>query len=212
MASFYGTVRKAAYALWHGPDYLNDRDDPTLYGGHCTLRLAMRQGTTTHPHLEVRAVYAHLEREGQPDAILRAMSWDSKSVVRKSRDDPPPDAPFTIPVKFVRVPLAQVWQWVRAFDGLQMSLQVFPLEDDGLPICSLRVETDYVSNAFEKVWQVFPGEQSELLNAWRQVWQEMGQILQASPSLTGIEESFPHVEGRTEVYDLQGYEPLLTLP
>ncbi|HEU5376802.1 MAG TPA: hypothetical protein VFV38_15305, partial [Ktedonobacteraceae bacterium] len=83
---------------------------------------------------------------------------------------------------------------------------------DGLPICSLRIETDYVSNAFERVWQVLPGEQSELLRAWREVWHEMGDVLQGAPSLTDIEESFPSVEGRPEVYDLQAYEPLLALP
>jgi hypothetical protein len=188
------------------------RDDEHFCGGHCVLRLAMRQRTSSDPYLEARAVYAYLDREEQPDAILRAMSWDSKSVVRKSRDDPPPDAPFTIPAKFVRVPIAQVRQWIKVFDGLPMSLQVFPLEDDSTPICSLRVETNYVSNAFEKVWQVLPGEQSEFLRAWQEVWHEMGNILQASLSLTNVAESFPHIEGKPERYDLQAYKPVLTLP
>lgn len=212
MASFYGTVRRTAYNLWRGSHYLTYRDSEHFCGGHCVLRLAMRQRTSSDPQLEARAVYAYLASEEQTDAVLRAMSWDSKSVVRKSRDDPPPDAPFTIPAKFVRISIAQVQQWINVFDGLPTSLQVFSQEDDGLPICSLRIETDYVSNAFERVWQVLPGEQSELLSAWREVWREMGNILQGAPSLTDIEESFPRVEGRPEVYDLQAYEPLLALP
>ena len=210
--SFSGRVRRTAYDLWRGPNYLRNQGRVNFWGGYCVLRLALRQRTSGDPQIEARAVYASFADETQPDAILRAMSWDSKTVVQKSRDDPPENTPFTIPAKFVQVPIAQVRQWVKTFDGLQTSLQIFPQQDDGLPICSLRIETDYVYNAFEKIWQVLPGEQSELLRAWQKVWHEMGNILQAFPALTDIEESFPHVEGKPEVYDFQAYEPLLTLP
>ncbi|HEU5381739.1 MAG TPA: hypothetical protein VFV38_40480, partial [Ktedonobacteraceae bacterium] len=118
--SFYGQVRKTAYDLWDGPYYLEHQDDSDfLKGGFCLLRLALRLRTSGDPHLEARSAYGYLAREGYSDAVLRAMSWDSKSVVRKSRDDPPPDAPFTIPAKFVRVSIAQVRQWINVFDGLQ---------------------------------------------------------------------------------------------
>ena len=42
--------------------------------------------------------------EEQPDAIVRAMSWDRRSVARKNGGSPAADASFTIPAKSVRVP------------------------------------------------------------------------------------------------------------
>lgn len=209
--SFYGRVRSTAYELWRGSDRLANREDDNFCGGYRILRLALRQGTSSDPQIEARAAYAYLASETPPDAILRAMFWDSKTVVRKSRDDPPADTPFTIPAKFVQIPITQVRQWVQKFDGLQTSLQVVSQEDDSLPICSLRIETNYVDNVFEKVWRVLPGERDALTRLWLEVWHEMGHILQTYPAITGIEESFPCVEGRPEVYDFQAYEPSLTL-
>jgi hypothetical protein len=168
-----------------------------------------------NPQIEARAVYAYYDSfvgEAQSDAVLRAVYWDSKTVVSKSRDDPPADTPFTIPAKFVQVPITQVRQWVQAFDSLQTSLQVVSRPDDSLPICSLRIETNYVDNVFEKVWQVLPGERDELTRVWLHIWHEMGKALHVCPIITDITESFPHIEGKPEAYDFQAYEPSLTLP
>jgi hypothetical protein len=74
-----------------------------------------------------------------------------------------------------------------------------------------RTFADYVFNAFERVWQVLPGEQSELLRAWREVWHEMGNVLQMGAAITNIDESFPCMESEPEIYDFQAYRPLLTL-
>ncbi len=209
--SRYGRERLTAYALWRGPDFVRIRADGDLSGGHCVLRLALRQGNSSHPQIEGRAAFASFHYEEQPDAIVRAMSWEKRLGVRTNRTDPLSETPFTIPAKFVRVPIALVRQWVKRFDGMQTTLQLTPQEDDSLPICSLRIEADYVYNAFEKVWQVIPGDSSEPLRAWLEVWHDMGMALQTQQALTDVEESFPCVEGRPEVYDLQAYEPWLTL-
>ncbi len=209
--SFYGRVRMTAFQLWRGPSYVvKDGEDP--FGGFCLLRLALQQGTSTNPQIEARAVYASWADDETSDAILRAMSWESKLEIKKKRDETPEDTPFTIPATFVRVPIPQVRQWVKRFDGLYISLQLLPRIEYELPTCSLRIETNSASNAFEIVWPVGTGEQSELLRAWQEIWHEMGVALQRHQTITGVEESFPCVEGRPEVYDLQGYKPLLTLP
>jgi hypothetical protein len=58
-----------------------------------------------------------------------------------------------------------------------------------------------------------PGEQQELTRVWLDVWNKMGALLRTSLSITDpIEESFLSVEGKPEHYDLQAYEPSLTLP
>lgn len=208
--SFYGRVRRTAYELWRGPDYLQKLDDETFGGGPCLLRLALRRRTSMDPQIEARAIYATLADEVQVNAVLRAVYWDSKSVVHVDRHNPPEDAPFQIPAKFVRVPIIQVHQWIKRFDGLQTSLRAFPLQEDSLPICSLRIEVDSVYSVFEKAWQVLPGVQDDLTGVWQEVWSEMGKVLQASPCVRGIEESFPCIQGKPEAYDLQAYEPLLT--
>jgi len=209
--SFYERERATAYNLWRGPRSLNSQGDREFCGGPCVLRLGLRQGTSSTPQIEARAAYASFYSEELPDAIVRAMSWESKSMKRNSRGEMLEHPPFTIPAKFVQVPLGTVQQWVRKFDSIQTTLQLTPHEADSLPICSLRIETNSVYNAFEKVWQVSPDEQSELLRAWLEVWHEMGIALQTYPAMTDVEESFPCVEGRPEVYDLQSYQPLLTL-
>jgi hypothetical protein len=209
--SFYERERATAYNLWRGPRSLNSQGDREFCGGPCVLRLALRQGTSSKPQIEARAAYASFYSEELPDAIVRAMSWESKSMIRNSRGETLEHPPFTIPAKFVRIPIGTVQQWVKKFDGIQTTLQLTPQEADTLPICSLRIETNSVYNAFEKVWQVSPGEPSELLRAWLEVWHDMGIALQTHRAIMDVEESFPCVEGRPEVYDLQGYQPLLTL-
>lgn len=59
---------------------------------------------------------------------------------------------------------------------------------------------------------MLPGEQDEITRIWLEVWHEMGHMLQTCQALTSVKESFPCVEGKPEVYDLQAYEPVLTLP
>lgn len=214
--SYYGRVRRTAFALWRGPDYVqNGGDEMTVISGHCLFRLALRKESAETPQtqIEARAVYGNLlADEAQSHAILRAVYWDSQTVIRNNRHDPPETASFKIPARFVRIPITQARQWVKSFDGLQTSVQVFPLQDDSLPICSLRIETDPVYSGFEKIWQVMPGERNELIHAWQKIWLEMGDVLQTSPTISGIEESFPCGEGKAEVYDFQAYEPLLNLP
>lgn len=210
-SSFYGQVRKTAYALWAGPDYVYDQGDTDPLGGDCLLRLAMQQRNSMNPQIEARAAYAYYSSfvgETQFDAVLRAVYWDSQTVVRSS---PPETTPIKIPVRFVQMPIAPVRQWISTFDGLQTSVQVLPRLNDNLPICSLRVEVDYVHSVFEKTWQVIPGELDELTNIWLKIWQEMEKALQTYPRVTNMKESFPHVEGKPEAYDFQAYEPLLTL-
>lgn len=211
-SSFYGQVRRTAYALWTGSDYLHNQSNSNPLGGDCLLRLAIQKRNSVNPQIEARAVYAYYDSfvgETESDAVLRAVYWDSQTVVRTSSLEV---TPIQIPARFVQVPIIQVRQWIGTFDGIQTPIQVFPLSDDNLPICSLRVEVDYLHSVLEKIWQVIPNEQNELTRVWLDIWHQMGKALQVCPIITDITESFPHIEGKPEAYDFQAYEPLLTLP
>jgi hypothetical protein len=209
--SYYGNVRRTAYDLWLGPNYIQDtNDDDTLFGGLCVLRLAIRKGTTMKPEIEARAVYATLRPDYPQDVILRAMYWDSKTVVRST----PPGTPFKIAARFVRIPLKLLLQWIASLENIPTTIQTKANEDDSLPICTLKVETNSVTNLLEKTWQVVEGENAEINRVWQAVWQQMGQALQTYPIITALEESFPskYIQLQAEPYDLQAYQPTLNLP
>lgn len=206
--SYHGRARKTAHALWKGSDYMLNQADDHSWSGFCVLRLAMRQETATGHEIEARAAYASLADKTEQNAILRAVYWDSRTLAGKSRED---TGPIKVPARFVQIPISLVHQWLRAFDAVLTSIRVFAHSDDNSPICSLRIETNYVDSAFEKVWQALPGERDELTRVWLDRWHDMGKALQTYSAITGIEESFPCVEGKPEAYDFQAYEPLMTL-
>ena len=212
--TFYGRVRRTAYDLWRGPDYVENvekEDEDNPLGGFCVLRLAIRKGETARPLIESRAVYAILRLDDPQDAILRAIYWDNKEIMHTTHSTPY-DTPFKIAAKFVQIPLTLVQQWISSLENLQTSIQTSSHEDDSLPICTLRVETETVSSVFEKTWQVVEGENSELNHIWQVIWQQMGLALETSPIITDVEESFPCIKPELDVYDLQAYKPSLDLP
>ncbi len=212
--TFYGHVRRTAFNLWRGPDYVEKRekeDEDDFLGGVRVLRLAIRRGETAKPMIESRSVYAILRPDDPRDVLLRAIYWDNTEI-RHTTHDTPIDTPFKMAAKFVRFPLASLYQWIRLLENLSTSIQTTSSKDDTLPICTLRVETSPVSSVFEKTWQVVDGENDELNRVWREIWQQMAQILQTSPSLTDINESFHCVEAKPNIYDLQAYQPTLNVP
>jgi hypothetical protein len=200
-------VRRTAFNLWEGPNSLYTRDENDLIGGNCVLRLAIRKEISIKPIIEARAVYAILE-DGADDVVIRAVYWDSHTFIRNL---PLVETVTKLPVKFVRIPHEQLQHWVEAFAGLHTSIQISVREEASLPICSLRVETSAVECSFEKVWQVVPDDDRELNRVWQEVWQEMGLALQTAPTLTDMEESFPHAQIEPGSYDFQSYQPSLNL-
>lgn len=209
-SSYYGRARRTAFALWRGPNYMRNTDEEHPWSGLCVLRLAMRKDTPEARYqLEARAVYAYLAYEDQQHAILRATYWDSQTARGKSRED---TGPIKVPVRFVQIPLSLIQQWLHAFDAIPTSIRAFAHTDDTLPICSLRVETEAVDCAFEKVWQVVNSEDGELNRVWQEIWHQMGAALQTAPHVTDIEERFPRVEPEPDPYDFQTYQPTMSLP
>ncbi len=201
-------VRRTAYDLWRGPNFLQTRDENDLIGGNRILRLAIRKGISIKPLIEARAVYAILEDE-MAEAVIRAVYWDSHTFIRNLL---PEETVTRIPVKFVRIPREKLQCWLEAFAGLHTSIQISVREDTSLPICSLRVETSAMQCSFEKVWQVVPDEDKELNCIWQEIWQEMGLALQTAPIVADVEESFPDTQIEPDSYDFQSYQPSLSLP
>jgi hypothetical protein len=210
-SSYYGNVHRTAHDLWLGPDYIQDTNDDDIFlGGLCVLRLAIRKGSSIRPELEARAVYATIRPDYLQDVVLRAMYWDNKTVVRSNA----PDTPFKIAAKFVQMPLVPLQQWIAALENIPTTIQTTSYEDDSLPICTLRVQTAFISSVFEKTWQVVEGKDSDLTHVWQDIWRQMGQALQTYPIITALDESFSskYVQIAPDIYDLQAYQPTMDLP
>src|SRR5579875_1549600 len=75
----YGQARRAAYALWRGPDFAQQQSQTEALGGNRVLSLAIRKGSSLAPLLESRSVYGSLVSDRSSDAILRAVSWNSQT-------------------------------------------------------------------------------------------------------------------------------------
>src|SRR5579859_5823225 len=127
-ASFIGRMRRLAFALWRGPEYIKKQDDADFVSGFCILHLALQKGTFTHPLLESRTVYGFLEQEDQQVAALRGLSWDSRMVPR-GRDIPYERPLIKIPAKYVEISILQVKQWIGAFENLQTVLHFTSYSD-----------------------------------------------------------------------------------
>jgi hypothetical protein len=211
--TFYGHVRRTAFNLWRGPDYVENsemEDVANFLGGVRVLRLAIRKGETAKPLIEARSVYANLNPNEPQDAVLRSMYWDN-TAIRHTTHSTPLDTPFTISAKFVRLPLASLLQWIHSLENIPTTIQTTSQEDYTLPICTLEVATSGILSVFEKTWQVVEGENAELNRVWQDIWRQMEQVLQTSPSLTDIKESFHCIEVKPDVYDLQAYQPTLNV-
>ena len=195
------------FPLWSGPRALETAAiDGELFYGWNVLSLAVR---FEYPILlESRIVYAYLFHEEEQVAILRAVAWDDR-VARHAILEQGQSAPLSMPVRFVRLPLNQLHQWLAAFKDLVIIADQTLVEDSTLPARRLRVEWEYTSCVIEKVWKGQASAHAALLAAWTRVWEEMGVALQAAPQLAAheIEEIFDALPPDTSVYNAQEYRP-----
>ncbi|HEX8994415.1 MAG TPA: hypothetical protein VF812_00135 [Ktedonobacterales bacterium] len=205
--SRYGEMRRQAFPLWDGPGSIEMRElDGGRFYGWSVLSLAAR---FDYPVLlESRTVYGHLFDEEQAVAILRAVSWDDKEAHRAIREQGQ-SAPLVMPVRFVRIPLDQLRQWLAIFKDMAIIAEQTLVEDATVPIRRLRIEWEYTSCVVEKIWKAQGPQHAVLLAAWTQVWQEMGEALRAAPQLdmSEIEEIFDAMQPDTSVYNAQDYRP-----
>jgi hypothetical protein len=81
------------------------------------------------------------------------------------------------------------------------------IDDTELPIRQVRVEWEYTSCVFEKVWQSPDPQHAPLVAAWSHVWADMGEALDALPQLDPqeIEETYEDTP-QSGLYDTKSYD------
>ncbi len=122
--------------------------------------------------------------------------------VPKLRHPVDPDTvKLTMPTRFVVLPIEQAREWMSRF-----AQQVAYIDDTlaefsaDVQTRSLRIEREYLSCIFEKVWERQDERNLLLQRTWDAVWLDMGRALREAPVLDRpVKEDF-----RTEEPDILG--------
>jgi hypothetical protein len=201
----FSNVRIQAEAIWRGPKNLVIRDPASepFYGWPHLCLEAKMSGTD---RVEARSIYANLFDVSQPFAILRAVYWDgvsTRTAFRKSIKS------FTLklPARFVKIPIRKLKIWLSEFDGVNVALSGIDESNDDVEIIRrLRIEYDYMSCVFEKVWQIQDKNHSILNQKWQKLWTQTTKALVIEPLVTNFDEDFWFVLPKVK-YDYKTYKP-----
>ena len=204
--SRHGQIRQQAFPLWQGPASLIQSDAVTGYAMTGYTALTLTASTGFPGYWESRKVYAPVHEVEQPYVILRAGAWDgfaSSRLIRTLGDA----TPFSVPVRFVKIPLTILYDWFARFQ--QISVSFLPHDEDVLKrqAVEMSVRVEYYPSATERIW-VAPLE-PDLTRLWFAVWDEMSALLKQEEPIAYelIEEYFGRDDIDTSGYDHQGYQP-----
>jgi len=205
-------IRIQARAIWRGPQSVELHDDGGVsFYGWRTLALELRPGKADR--IESRSVYANLYDRTQPTAILRAVYWDGELVRRQTKQPEDKDRPFRlkVPARFVQMPVDRLVAWLAQLEGVSIPVDDMCGDDGATSIRRLRIERDYLSCIFEKVWRLEDPKHARLNKRWDQIWQEMNTSLTNEQLVGNVVENFWFVKPRVR-YDLRAYDISLIAP
>ena len=194
-------IGEKAIPLWQGSESLSFSDEFTGW-----MSLALTATTGFPRYYESRKIFAPLDEVEQQYVILRACVWDAPGTNKLIRTLGNA-TPVSVPVRFVKVPLATLYDWFARFQ--QISVSFLPNDEDArrgqVVVMSVRVE--YHPSATERAW-VAPLE-PDLTQLWFAVWDEMTALLKQEEPIAYelIEEYFARDDIDTSGYDHQGYQP-----
>jgi hypothetical protein len=201
--SIFSTIRVQAITILQGPRGIESSEGEDKFYGWPILSLERSISAPTD-YIELRSVYANPYDTTQQIAILRAVSWNGESVrklVRKQGHE----FKLVIPVRFIKLPIEELKSWLSEFDGTRLTINIdYP--GNIANIKKLRIEQDYTSCIFEKVWQVQPVSRSKLDQSWNRVWIQMTEKLIGEPPVNDLDEDF-WFKNADVMYDFQGYQP-----
>lgn len=200
----FATLSLQASSILRGPSYINipNLDNETFYGWS-VLCLEIRPRKDYR--IESRIVYANLLDTTQNFGILRAVSWEgeeAKKIVKERKEK----LNLTLPARFVKIPIEKLEKWLSELDNLQIHINE-PFRDnyDG-KILKLRLEVDYLSCIFEKVWQTADVKKDLLSQKWDFIWSDMTESLINSVTVAKPIENIQLTNFEFE-YDFPSYQP-----
>jgi hypothetical protein len=204
-----GHVGRQANIILQGPKSMiwdpEIEGEPPFWGWPV---LSLETITATLPaRIESRSVYANLTDDTQPFAVLRAVYWNwdiaKKMIEEQQKED---IIRPTIPARFVKLQMIQLGEWLSVFNNISVTIDGSCVDDDEVPIRKLRIEQDYTSCIFEKVWQTQDVNHNPLNQKWDQVWQQMTEALKNGSHIFRLKEDYRLLKFEFN-YDFEVYQP-----
>jgi hypothetical protein len=200
----FANISIAANAILHGPkDIVVSNLKGQKFYGWPNLTVEVRDARTVR--IESRSVYANLFDTSQKSAILRAVYWDGLSA-RKAFKEQTNNNRVVLPARFVVVSTQRLRTWLSQFHDLDIRVSTKYDADKTTDVRRLRIESNYVSQIFEKVWQRQDPQHTSLNERWNRVWRWMTESLHEESVIEGIIEDFWFVNPEVH-YDLRTYQP-----
>lgn len=196
------SIRKDALIMYRGPHSISFAVDEEKFWGWATLTLEVQ--TAKLDVIESRSVYANLFDEGQTLTVLRAAYWDGPSARQKLRKEHQYD--ILLPARFVQLKAERLRLWLSDLNGLNIQLHTAYEADGNTEIRKLRIELDYVTWVFERVWQLTDSGYALLNQRWNHVWNQMTQALMNEPVIQNFEEHFLFPVPKVR-YNFSTYQP-----
>jgi len=200
-------TRVDAVAICTGPASITARLQEQIFWGWPILKLEITAADADL--VESRTVYADLVDDSQRVAVLRAVHWDGKSAKRAISTGQPFE--LALPARFTVLPVVRLRTWLSEFEGVSVSLHILLERDPAIDIRKLRIELDYKTWIFEKVWQLADSNHAILNQKWNKMWNEMTDILISQPALDDFYEDFWFVNPEVR-YDVESYQPARYIP
>lgn len=195
----FAALRSQALNICRGPERIVTEN----FDGWQLMSLEVKTGRIDR--IESRSVYANLNNESQHIGFLRAAYWDGVTI-RQEFQKQRQDYKLLLPLRVVELPTEQVKRWLAAFDTVNVPIKEPESTYDKLDIKRLRIDQGWVYQVFEMIWQNQSIQYNELNQKWTQVWTQMTEKLQVSPSIIDFLEMLPHTSLDFK-YDLQNYDP-----
>lgn len=206
----YAAARRQAKTIYRGPDniVIPDENGGHAFYGWRILALEARWGGV-QDIVESHVVYANLLNALQQTAILRTTLWDSNDIRRQIAAS---DVPYrlTLPARFVHVPTDVVRTWVTSFEDMRVPFSTRQDHAEDTIIKRVRIEWDYATTVWERMWRLDDASLHELDRNWADVWAAMAESAEGATAVTGMDEGFFQVP-LDFAYDTEAYYPALLL-
>jgi hypothetical protein len=196
------TIRAHISRVYLGPMSVSFEWRNQPFWGWPVLSLGIRR--LPEDWLESRTVYANPFDKTQRWALLRAITWDrimTRQIIESEQEHA-----LRVPAKFVVVSQRHLDSWLQEFDGVNILVRTAAGLDYLGEVRRIRIELNYATSIFEKLWQTDDAEYTKLNMRWSGVWQNMTNVLRRKSAYMDFSENFRDSASNVE-YAFDEYRP-----
>jgi hypothetical protein len=133
------------------------------------------------------------------------VQWDGETTKKTIKEDNSKNFELIMSARFILIPVKKLKDWLLEFDNLNI-LITESSGDKKAKIRKLRIEANYNSSVFEKIWQAEDKNHQILNQKWDNVWLLMSEALSIEPVFSNFNEDF-WLFNPIFRYNFQNYQP-----